>query len=73
MGAIPTKPPKVLVVMDECSGISDKFYESMEGQAHRILMLSSPLNLTGYVARKIRAGNQQSPLNPKRCIRLDDD
>jgi len=58
--------PTVLAVLDEASGISDKFIEGLEGQAHRMLVVGNPLNMAGYFARKIRAGDEPDRLHPGR-------
>lgn len=59
---LPDGGPTVLVVLDEASGVSDEFCTSLEGQAHRMLVQSQPLNTAGYFARKIRKGNEPDPL-----------
>jgi len=62
LGPLPDGGPTVLAVLDETSGVSDKFCEGLEGQAHRMLILGNPLHLAGYFARKIRAGDEPDRL-----------
>jgi hypothetical protein len=63
---LPDGGPTVFILLDECSGISDKFIDALKGQAHVILVLGNPLNLAGQFARMIRAGSQCDPLHPGR-------
>lgn len=58
---LPHDKPRILVVLDEASGIDDLMYESAQSFAHRILAIGNPMNTTNFFYRCCKAGNQDDP------------
>lgn len=53
--------PRVLIIFDEASGVSDEFFDASDSWAHRKLVIGNPLSNTNFFYRLCKRGDVEDP------------